>query len=126
MKLRHLMTVSALLACPYGIVMIFAPTFVLTSAGLDVTGDGLLLARMYGAEVFGVGLISFVARTAADSPARRAILIGFIVLDVLSMSMAVFGQLNGHGNPTGWLEAVTFFLFAAGYTFFLLNPSKAD
>jgi hypothetical protein len=126
MKLRTLMTVSALVACPYGLMCLILPEFFLSRFGFTLAGHGLLMARMYGGQVFGIGLISYLARNEPNSSARRSIIWGFVVLDTVSLGIAVYAQVTQILGPAGYVDVIGFFGFAAAFTYFAIFPERAD
>src|SRR5215470_14550593 len=63
-----------------------------------VPDSDLYMGRRYGAFMLGLMVISWLARSAADSPARRAILIGSLVCWVLTDALSLYGAIALHLN----------------------------
>jgi hypothetical protein len=127
MKLRTLMTISAAIACPSGLAYMIIPAPLFASSGLDLSDGGVLVARMYGAQVFGIGLLAWLTRGLPPSRPRQLIVRCFCVLDVLNLAMALTAVLSGMKNSTGWLDVAGFSFFAAGYAYFgFLKPERLE
>jgi hypothetical protein len=52
------------------------------------------MGRRYGAFMLGLAVISWLARSAPNTPARRAILIGSLVAWVLTDALSLYGALT--------------------------------
>ncbi len=125
-KLKTLMTISAVVACPYGLTFIAIPQELVGPYGVQLNDGGVLMTRMYGAQVFGIGLVSWLVRGTADSDARRAVVKAFFAIDIVNTLLALFAVLSGATNASGWFEVVMMVPFALGFGYFALNPEKAD
>jgi hypothetical protein len=123
MKLRTLMTISAVVACPSGLAYMIMPAPIFGSSGLHLIDGGVLVARMYGAQVFGIGILAWLTRGLPPSEPRQLIVRCFCLLDVLNLAMALTAVLSGMKNSSGWLDVAGFSFFAAGYAYFgFLKP----
>lgn len=118
MKLRTFMTISAAVACPSGLAYMIAPVPIFASSGLHLSDGGAMIARMYGAQVFGIGVLAWFVRRMPPSDPRQLIVRCFCLLDGLNLAMALAAVLGGAKNATGWLDVVGFSFFAAGYAYF--------
>ena len=121
MKLRTLMTVSAILAVPYGLLCVLFPEQWLEVWGFDLAGQGVMMGRMYGGQVFGFGLTSWLARNTPPSPAKRAMIIGFAAVDGMSFLLATYAVLTGVVGAAGWVDVGGFLLLAIGFSYFAVR-----
>lgn len=124
--LKLVMTISAIVACPYGICFMIMPETMLEPYGLVLGEAGALMTRMYGAQIFGIGLISWLCRGTPDSPARRGVVTGFFVIDIVNVGTALFAILTGAINESGWFEVVMLTPFAIAFGYFTFFPERAD
>jgi hypothetical protein len=85
----------------------------------------LLIANLLGAAFIGLGVVSFQARDAADSVARRAIALGFVAGNVIGAVMAILGITSGAVNALGWSTVAIYALVAAGFGITGLAKSSA-
>jgi hypothetical protein len=67
------------------------------------------------AAFIGFGVVSFQARDAVDSVARRAIALGFVVGNVVGAVMTVLGITSGASNALGWSTVAIYLILAAGF-----------
>jgi len=124
-SLRLLMTLSAALAVPYGLLTIIAPLWWLALiGGHHLPPESALIARMYGGQLVGFGSVSFLARNAPDSPAKRAMIRGFVVVDGLSLLLAIYALAAGHVGPAGWLDVVGFLLLVLAFGYYARYPER--
>lgn len=123
LTLPRLMAFSACVAVPYGLLTLLVPELWLPwMTGLAPSGDGLLLARMYGTQLVGFGTVSWLARHSPDSPAKRAMLQGFVVVDGLSLLLAAWAVFTGRVGPAGWIDVVGFAFFVASFGYYVRRP----
>jgi hypothetical protein len=83
MQLKTIFTVNYIIAFLFGAGFIFFPTLCSSIMGFDVAGDSFLIARGMGVFVIGTGFLTFFARNASNSEARRAIILSLFTLYIL-------------------------------------------
>jgi hypothetical protein len=69
-------------------------------------------------------LITWFAREAVESEARRAILLGLCVYDALGLVVTLIALFAGTLNALGWLIVVIYLFFALGFGYFLARSPK--
>lgn len=124
MKLNALLIVNAVVAVLFGLGFILAPG---RMTGLYTTEVGASLeyvAQLFGAALLALGVLSWAARNAPDSEARRAILLAFFVGDAVGCVVAVIAQLGGVVNSLGWSTVVIYLLLAIGFGYFRFGPGE--
>jgi hypothetical protein len=82
-KLANLFTVNALIAALFGIAFLVAPVQVLATYGVTVTPGTAVVSRLFGAALFGYGVLTWRVRAAAPSDALRSIVLALCVGDGL-------------------------------------------
>jgi hypothetical protein len=85
----------------------------------------LLIANLLGTAFIGFGVISYQARDAADSVARRAIALGFVVGNAIGAVITILGITSGAANALGWSTVAIYALLAAGFGITGLAKSSA-
>jgi len=93
-------------ASPGGVIAIYT-----TETG--VTLD--FVAQLLGAALLGLGIVTWAARNAPDSEARRAILLGLFIGDAVGCVVALIAQLGGVVNAIGWSTVVIYLLLTIGF-----------
>jgi|GEM_PF-1426404 len=83
MKLKTIFTVNCIIAFLFGAGFTFFPTLCSSLMGFNVAGDSSLIARGMSVFVIGTGFLTFFAREASKSEARRAIILSLFTLYIL-------------------------------------------
>jgi len=76
MKFRTLMVIKAIVCLVLGVPILIAPVFVYSLFGASLCARGVFAAREYGASLIGNLMVTWFARKATESEARRAIIVG--------------------------------------------------
>jgi hypothetical protein len=131
MNLKNLITIQVILFILGGLGSLLAPQAFLSPFGVTLDESGVGLARLYGVTVLMAAVICWLARDAAPSEARRAIVIGLIVGNGLAFIAMIVNILSGAYTSLAWVNAVFFLLLAIGFGYFqfrqpdaVLNPSR--
>lgn len=74
--------------------------------------------------MLGFAALSWSARSAPESEARRSIVLGSFVYSVLGFIVSLVSQLAGMVNALGWSTVVLFLLFALGFGYFQFMKPK--
>ena len=129
MTFKLVCIINSVLAFGFGIAFVIAaePTMAMYAieGAPGMTPGGLLTANLLGAAFIGLGVVSFQARDAADSVARRAIALGFVVGNVIGAGMTILGITSGAVNALGWSTVAIYALLAAGFGITGLAKSSA-
>lgn len=100
MKLKTFLTVTAVIYIPFGIAMILIPNLLFGFYGFELGQDGIVLGRVVGSAIVGLGLINFISRNQfLPSTALKAILMGNLIyhsIDICIIAPPTYqGTLNG-------------------------------
>jgi hypothetical protein len=125
MKLSMLMTVTALIAAAFGVGFIVVPDQVLSFYGPDVTPQLEYVAQLFGAALLGFAVLTWTAKNAPDSDARRAILLALFVGEGAGFVVSLIGQLGGVMNALGWSTVMIYLLLTLGFGYFCFVQPKA-
>jgi hypothetical protein len=129
MTFKLVCIINSALAFGFGIAFVIAaePTLAMyaTEGAPGPTPGALVTANLLGAAFIGFGVVSLQARDAADSVARRAIALGFVVGNVIGAVMTIFGINSGATNALGWSTVAIYALLAAGFGITGLAKSSA-
>jgi len=118
MKLRSLFIVNAIVALPFGVGAVLAPKPLLSLYGAALDSAGSLTMQFAGVPLIGIGLLTWLARNAAESETRRAIVLALLIADIVGFIVALLGQLSGVLNELGWSTVGIYLLLALGYGYF--------
>jgi hypothetical protein len=119
MKLKNLLMVNAIVSALFGLGFVLVPGQVYAIYGVDMTDHLRYTSELFGAALIGLAVISWMARSAAPSTARSAIVTGFFVGESLGFIMALIGQFRDTAVSLGWLNVAIYLLIALGFAYFL-------
>jgi len=118
MKLNTLMVINAIVAVLFGIALVLVPAQVIQLYGLTVDAQLKYVGQLFGAALVGFAFLTWSARNATDSDARRAIVLALFVSDGVGFIVALIGQLAGVVNSFGWSLVAIYLLLALGFGYF--------
>lgn len=119
MNLKNLLMINAVVAWLFGLAFVFIPADALGWYGMTLMPKaGILMSRLFGGALLGLGTISWFAQSADASDTRAAILLGFIVASVFGFGIALMAQLDGIVNNFGWTTVGIYLLFGLGFAYF--------
>ena len=118
MNLKTLMIIKAVVCLSLGLLLLLAPGFTFSLFGASINDAGAFPAREYGAALIGTLLLTWYARNAAESQARRAIILDLFVYDAIGVVITLIAQLSGMFNLLGWGIVAIYLFFAVGYGYF--------
>ena len=94
MSPRLALAIGAIAAFVFGAGLILAPSTMLTQSGLESGVAAIAASRGAGATLIGLGVINWLGRSAAGD-GLRAILLGNLVVQILSLIVNTGGVLTG-------------------------------
>ena len=125
MKLSMLFTINTIVAGVFGLAFVLVAATLMSLYGVTLSPGGLLVARLFGAALFGYAVLTWFARNARDSDARQAIVLALFIGHAMGFIVALLGQLSGAVNTLGWSTVVIYLLLALGFGYFqFLKPSS--
>jgi len=120
MKLQTLMVIKAAVCVVFGPILLFWPDPLLTLLGSSFGPGAAITAREYGAALMGNFVLTWFARNAEESVARRAIVLDLFVYDAIAFFAMLLIQLSGGLNLLGWCIVAIYLFFGIGFGYFLL------
>ena len=125
MKFKTLMIIKAVVCLGFGPLLLFLPAQLLNLLGTSFGPGAALTAREYGAALIGNLLLTWLARNAEDSMARRAIIWNLFAYDGIALVATVLILLSGGLNILGWGIAAVYLFFTIGFGYFLIPNKKS-
>lgn len=120
MKFKNLMIIKAVVCLGFGPFLLFFPGQLLNLLGSSYGPGAALTAREYGASLIGNLFLTWLARNADHSIARRAIIWDLFIYDAVALIATLTIQLSGGLNALGWVIVAVYLFFALGFGYFLL------
>jgi hypothetical protein len=124
MLFRILMIIKAVVCLGFGPLLLFVPGPLLAFLGSSYGPGAAITAREYGAALVGNLFLTWFARKAEDSVARRAIVLALFVYDAIAFVAMLVIQLTGGMNLFGWCIVAIYLFFTIGFGYFLLPKKK--
>jgi hypothetical protein len=124
MKFSTLMIIKAVVCIGFAPLMLFFPEPLLGLFGTAFSSGAALTAREYGAALVGNFLLTWIARNAEDSVARRAIIIALFAYDAVALVACLFLQFSGVLNLLGWGVVAIYLFFTVGFGYFMMPQRK--
>ena len=118
MKLNTLMVINAIVAAVFGIAFVLVPAQVIQLYGITVDAPLKYVGQLFGASLVGFAFLTWSARNATDSDARKAIVLALFVSEGVGFIVALIGQLAGVVNSLGWSTVAIYLLLALGFGYF--------
>lgn len=125
MKLKSLFVFNAITVIIFGVGSVLAPQVLVSLFGATLNPAGMLMMRYGGAWLIGIGLLAWFVRNAADSEARRAIVLAFLICYSIAFIVALISQLAAVLNAFGWGTVALNLLLALGYGYFQFAKQQA-
>ena len=85
----------------------------------------MFTAREYGSSLFGYLFLCWFARNAAESDARRAIILALFIYDLIAFVMTAITVMSGVLHLLGWSIVVIYLFFTLGFGYFLVKSPEA-
>lgn len=127
MRVGNLLTLNAFVAVGFALGFLLLPATMADIYGVTVVPATIFMARVFGAEVLGVGLICWFGSNSPGSGHQRKISVALLVLHTVGSVILVWAMLSGVLNAAGWSPLAIYPLLAIGYAFFLLfSPNSAE
>ena len=126
MKLSTMFVIYAAISAIFGLAFVFVPETSLALYGITLSPGVILIARLFGAALLEFALLSWLARNAGDSEARKAIILAIFLGEAVGFIVVLLGQLSGEVNALGWSTVAAYLLLALGFGYFqFMKPSTA-
>lgn len=124
MKFKTVMIIKAIVCLGFGPLLLFVPGWLLNLLGSSFGPGAALTAREYGAALMGNLFLTWLARNAEDSIARRAIIWHLFIYDAIALIATLIILLSGGLNFLGWGIIAVYLFFTIFFGLLLLPNAK--
>ena len=125
MKLSTLLVITAVVTLVYGVCFVLVPTTVLSIYGMTQGPGEALMSQYFGTSLIFAGLVAWLIRKVTDASAQRAVVLAFLITDVVGLIISLMGTLSGVMSSVGWTAVAIYFLLAVGYASFQFKKPAA-
>lgn len=126
MSHKMVFTVQSVLFFLAGLATLIAPQQLISSYGLSLQQGGVGLARLYGVTAIMLGLITWMARGAGPSEARKAIVLGLFTGNILAALVGIYNGLAGGFGTVIWISVIIWLLLALDLGVLYFKKSEDD
>ena len=126
MKLKNLMIIKAIICLGFGVPMLLVPARLMSLYGLTLDPSGMVMARLYGAALFGNLLLTWFCRNDQGSVALRAAVLYLFIYDGLGFIVTLVAVINGIMSAFGWSAVGIYLFFTVGYGYFQFMKPQAS
>ena len=126
MKFKTVMIIKAIVCLGFGPLLLFVPAQLLNFLGTSYGPGAALTAREYGAVLMGNLMLTWFARNAEKSVARKAIILHLFVYDAIALVVTFIIQMSGGLNVLGWGIVFIYLFFTSGFGYLLVQECKSD
>jgi hypothetical protein len=120
MTIKTFFSIIAVLALVHGVGFVLVPEQVAASYGMATSVSTILMARLFGAALIGLGLVFWFAR-GGTSETSRGVLISTVVGNTIGLIVVVLGSVAGTLNSMGWVAALIYLFGAAASGYFVMS-----
>ena len=107
MNMRNLAVVSAVVAGLFGLTALLLPAPFLAVFGVELPEAGLVVTRLFGANVLGIAVLDWFARDDLRGGGRPGAERGIVLVNVLSPTLSIIlvvgAIFGGIVNALGWV-----------------------
>lgn len=126
MKLSTFLTINAIMFIPFGIGMLMMPSVIFPMIGVNLDGDGLLMASTVGSMLISFGLICLLARNVSlESNAMTPLLAGNLSFHLIDSILTFKGAISGVMNSLGFMFSGMHFILAIGFLVYILKAKRS-
>ena len=126
MKLSSFLILNAVIALAFGIGFVLVPGTMGTLYGMTPGPDVNLIGQFFGVELIAVGLLCWLARDVSDSAAQHAMILAFLIAEVIGLIVSIMGTLAGVFNAVGWSAVAIYLVLSLGFAYFqFMKPSAS-
>jgi hypothetical protein len=123
---KKLFMLNGAIAGGYGIALLLAADPILDLYGITPNPEGVYMARWFGVELLAVGLVTWLARDAAESPGGRAVASALAVTYGIGVVLALWGTLFGPFNALGWIAVSLNLFLGAGFAYLKFGTPRTE
>ena len=126
MKISTLMVINAVISIIFGIAFVVLPAQVVSLYGVTAEAPLKYTGQLFGAALIAFAILTWSARNAADSEARRAIILALFIGHGIGFIVSLIGQIGGVVNTFGWSTVVIYLFLSLGFGYFQFAKSASS
>jgi len=117
------MVINSIIAFVFGIAFVLIPGQVLSLYGAQPSPELNYVGQLFGGALLAFAVLTWLARNAAESDSRKAIVKALFVGDGIGFIVVLIAQLDNVVNNLGWSTIIIYLLLAIGFGYFSFSKS---
>jgi len=128
MNYRIMFALNSVVALLFGLGFLFFPTRVLGLFGTETFVSTLLVARLFGTAMLGLGLALWFAKDVTDVSVQKGIGIALLVSAVTGLIVTLLGTFASNAvlRTNGWAVMLVYLIFGLGYGYLLFLKRESS
>lgn len=110
--MKILMIVNAIITIVFGVLFVLIPGQLASWYGILADEPMKYVGELFGAALIGLAVLTWTARNAGDSEARKSIVLALFITDTIGFIIAIIAQLGNVVNQLGWLTVILYLVLA--------------
>jgi len=121
MNYRIMFALNSVVALLFGLGFLFFPTRALGLFGTETFVSTVLVSRLFGTAMLGLGLVLWFAKDARDASVQKGMGLALLVSALTGLIVTLLGTFASHAviRTNGWAVAAVYLVFGLGYTYLL-------
>jgi hypothetical protein len=128
MNYRIMFAFNSVVALLFGLGFLFFPTRALGLFGTETFVSTVLVARLFGTAMLGLGLALWFAKDVTDVSVQKGMGIALLVSAVTGLIVTLLGTFTSNAviRTNGWAVMLVYLIFGLGYGYLLFLKSESS
>ena len=121
MNYRIMFALNSIVAFLFGLGFLFFPTRALGLFGTETFVSTVLISRLFGTAMLGLGLVLWFAKDAKEASVQKGMGIALLVSAVIGLVVTLLGTFASNAviRTNGWAIMIVYVLLGLGYGYLL-------
>lgn len=119
MTYKNFLGFASIVAFVFALGFVFMPGQLMSLYNVDLNAGGIMVGQLFGAALFGFGMLNWGSRGVTEETTKRTILNANLASDTIGFIFMLSGQLGGVPgiNILGWSSVLVYLVLAAGFAY---------
>jgi hypothetical protein len=128
MNYRIMFALNSIVALVFGLGFLFFPTRALGLFGTETFVSTVLVSRLFGTAMLGLGLVLWFAKDVSDAGLQRGMGIALLVTAVTGLVVTLLGTFASNAviRTNGWVVMLVYLVFGLGYSYLLFSKRESS
>ena len=127
MNYRMMFALNSIVAFLFGLGFLFFPARALGLFGTETFVSTVLIARLFGTAMLGLGLVLWFAKDITDAKMQQGIGLALLVAALSGLIVTLLGTFAARAviRTNGWAVVLIYLVFGLGYGYLLFLKREA-